>query len=123
VPDDLVTGDPAVLASIRFDAKRMEMPGWEDLTDDPGRALVTHDPADHGAFRTMGLRNVAQSPPYMHNGALATLEEVVDFYDRGGGEAENRDPLLAPLGLSDAEKQDLVPFLHALTGRQRPFPE
>jgi cytochrome c peroxidase len=85
------------------------------VKDDPGRELVTHDPADHGKFRTMGLRNVEQSPPYMHDGALATLEEVVAFYDRGGGEGGE----LEPLGLSEGERRDLVAFLKALTGSQR----
>jgi cytochrome c peroxidase len=62
----------------------------------------------------MGLRNVEQSPPYMHNGALATLEDVVVFYNRGsdGG-------VLRPLGLSEQEQRDLLALLRALTGKQR----
>ena len=80
---------------------------------------MTRDPADRGKFRTMGLRNIESSAPYMHNGALETLEAVVAFYNQGGGEDPNKSPLLKPLGLSEQEQADLVAFLHALTGQQR----
>ena len=119
MPDEHVTGDPAVMASVRFDAKRMGLDGWADLQEDPGRELVTKDPADRGKFRTMGLRNIEQSPPYMHNGALETLEEVVAFYDAGGGEHPNKSELMQPLGLTDQEMADLVAFMRALTGTRR----
>jgi cytochrome c peroxidase len=120
VPDDHVAGDPAVMASIRADARDTGYRDWATLEEDPGRALITHDPADLGAFRTMGLRNVKDSPPYMHNGAFATLEEVVRFYDRGGGDHPNKSDQLAPLGLTDDEVADLVAFLEqALQGAQR----
>ncbi|HIF11609.1 MAG TPA: hypothetical protein EYQ82_00995 [Dehalococcoidia bacterium] len=52
----------------------------------------------------------------MHNGAFATLEEVIEFYNSGGGESPNLDPLLRPLGLTDQNKSDLVAFLMSLTG-------
>jgi cytochrome c peroxidase len=119
VPDPEELHEPEVLASIRFDAKRMKLENWAQLQSDPGRELVTKDPADRGKFRTMGLRNIEDSPPYMHNGALATLGDVVDFYNRGGGDSPDKSPLLKPLGLSGEERDDLVAFLRALTGRQR----
>ncbi len=119
VPDDHVTGDAKVMASVRFDAKRIGMKNWAELTEDPGREGITKDPADRGKFRTMGLRNIAQSPPYMHNGALETLEDVVAFYNEGGGDHPNKSPLMRPLGLTDDEQADLVAFLNALTGSQR----
>jgi cytochrome c peroxidase len=119
VPDITVDYDPQILAAIRFDAERMGLKGWALLRGDPGRELVTRDPADRGKFRTMGLRNIESSAPYMHNGALETLDAVVAFYDRGGGEGRNKTPLLKPLGLSKDEQADLVAFLHALTGVQR----
>lgn len=73
-----------------------------------------------GAFRTMGLRNVKDSPPYMHNGALATLVEIVRFYNAGGGEHPNKSELMQPLGLNDQEIEDLVVFLEeALQGTRR----
>lgn len=71
--------------------------------------------AYRGAFKTPGLRNVALTAPYMHDGSLGTLQDVVEFYDRGGDSAENLSPLMSPLGLSDREKWDLVVFLGALT--------
>lgn len=119
VPETSVNGNPQILASIRFDARRMGLPEWAQLRRDPGRELVTKDPADRGKFRTMGLRNIESSAPYMHNGALGTLAEVIAFYNRGGGDDPNKSPLLKPLGLSTDERRDLAAFLHALTGRQR----
>jgi cytochrome c peroxidase len=122
VPDQAIVDNPQILAAIRFDAQRMGLPDWAQLTRDPGRELVSKDPADRGKFRTMGLRNIESSPPYMHNGALATLADVVTFYDRGGGDDPHKSPLLKPLGLSDDERRDLLAFLRALTGTQRHLP-
>lgn len=92
------------------------------FSDDPasGRldGLVTPPPeAARGAFRTANLRGIAQTPPYMHSGQIATLADVVEFYDRGGGEPAvgTKDPRLVPLGLDDTEKADLVAFLEALS--------
>lgn len=84
---------------------------------DSGRGAVTRHAADVGAFRTPSLREVARTPPYMHNGSLATLEDVVDFYDRGGHPNRGLDPLLRPLGLEAMEKTALVAYLRALSGR------
>jgi cytochrome c peroxidase len=83
---------------------------------DRGRHEVTLDPADLWKFRTPSLRNVGLTPPYMHDGSLRTLEEVVRFYDRGGHRHPGLDPRIRPLGLSDAEVGDLVAFLESLTG-------
>jgi cytochrome c peroxidase len=83
---------------------------------DLGRFVVTHVEEDKGAFKTPTLRNIVLTAPYMHDGSEGTLEEVVEFYDRGG----NRNPWLSkdmqPLGLSPQEKRDLVAFMLALTG-------
>jgi cytochrome c peroxidase len=68
----------------------------------------------------MGLRNIADSAPYMHNGALETLEAVVRLYNEGGGPPRDKSPLIQPLGLSDQEIVDLVAFLKtALEGKKR----
>lgn len=87
--------------------------------NDPGRFAITHDSADLGKFKTPGLRNVAVTAPYMHNGMFRTLEEVIDYYDQPDRllpDAINRDTLLArPLGLTVQEKSDLKAFLEALT--------
>ena len=87
----------------------------ETPPNDLGRYEVTQDPADRWKFRTPTLRNVALTAPYMHNGALSTLEDVVDFYDRGGVPNEGLDPRIRPLGLGAQERADLVAFLRSLT--------
>ncbi|MCU0922474.1 MAG: hypothetical protein MUF16_19470, partial [Burkholderiaceae bacterium] len=83
---------------------------------DLGRFEITLDPADRYAFKTPSLRNVARSAPYMHDGSLATLEEVVDFYDRGGGDVPGKSDALSPLGLGAEDKRALVAFLRSLDG-------
>src|SRR5262245_9581538 len=88
--------------------------GWGKRPPDLGRFAVTRRDPDRGKFKTPTLRGVALTAPYMHDGSLATLEEVVGFYNRGGGANPNRDPALAPLGLSPDEVRDLVAFLKAL---------
>jgi cytochrome c peroxidase len=94
-----------------------ELPGVFSPDDpDLGRFEVTRQPGDRYAYKTPTLRNVALTAPYMHDGSLATLEEVVEFYDRGGIDNPGKDPLLARLGLTVEEKQALVAFLRALTG-------
>jgi cytochrome c peroxidase len=83
---------------------------------DDGRFVVTRRPEDRGAFKTPSLREVARTAPYMHDGSLATLEEIVDFYDGGGNHNPYLDPELRPLGLRMEEKQALLGFLRSLTG-------
>jgi cytochrome c peroxidase len=70
-----------------------------------------------GRFRTPGLRAVALTAPYMHDGSLATLEDVVAFYRRGGHPNSSLSPHLAPIEMSDEEAQNLVAFLRALSRR------
>ena len=103
-----------------FTNQRFENNGLDEaarLTDfpDPGRGAVSGTPYDNGRFRTPGLRNVALTAPYMHDGRMATLEEVVEHYATGGHYAENRSPNVHPLGLSEEQKAALVAFLHTLT--------
>lgn len=86
------------------------------MFSDLGRYEVTGHPDDRWKYRTPSLRNVALTAPYMHDGSLATLREVVIFYDRGGIPNEVLDPLIGPLDLSDDEIDDLVAFLESLTG-------
>ncbi|HLJ27503.1 MAG TPA: cytochrome c peroxidase [Candidatus Angelobacter sp.] len=83
---------------------------------DLGRFAVTGKAEDRGAFKTPTLRNVTLTAPYMHDGSIATLEEVIEFYDRGGGDGPNKSNLLYKLELSPAEKADLRSFLNTLTG-------
>jgi len=86
------------------------------LKEDLGRYNVTKEDFDKGAFKTPGLRHITRSAPYMHDGSEATLQEVVEFYDRGGDVEENRSPFITPLGLTNEEKKDLVEFMQALEG-------
>jgi cytochrome c peroxidase len=75
--------------------------------------------AGRGRFKTPTLREISRTAPYMHDGSLATLEDVVDYYDRGGNGNPNLDPELRALHLSPAKKQDLLAFPQALAGRVR----
>jgi cytochrome c peroxidase len=85
---------------------------------DIGRYEVTKLEKDKGAFKTPGLRNVELTHPYLHDGSEKTLEDVVEFYNRGGVPNPHLDPLMLPLQLTGSEKADLVAFLKALTGTQ-----
>ena len=72
-----------------------------------------------GKFRTPTLRYLVYTGPYMHNGAFFELEEVVEFYNEGGGKNEfgrNKTKLIKPLNLTDEEQEDLVAFLESLSG-------
>ena len=82
---------------------------------DPGRARIQTGVTLSGAFKTPGLRNAVLTAPYMHDGSIATLEEVVRYYDKGGHLAKDIDPLVKPLQLSEQDVIDLVAFLAALT--------
>ena len=96
-----------------FSDNRFHAIGVRPTNEDEGRLEVTGDPRDVAQFRTPSLRNVGLRAPFMHNGGFATLEQVVDFYDRGGDfDSFNKDTsFVRVLGLSDQEKSDLVAFL------------
>ncbi len=80
--------------------------------EDPGRFVVTGQPGDRNRFRTPGLRNVELRAPYFHNGSMATLEDVLEFYDRGGDfNAPNKAPQVVPLGMTPQQKTALLAFL------------
>jgi len=90
-------------------------PGAEDTEtgrpDDSGRFTVTGRKGDRGSFKTPSLRDIHLTAPYMHDGQIATLEEVVEFYDRGGGKNPQLDEEMFPLKLTAEQKSDLVEFL------------
>jgi len=83
--------------------------------NDTGRYEVTRDKSDWGTFKTPTLRNVALTAPYMHDGSLATLEDVVSFYNRGGNPNPNLSPGIKALFLTIGEKLALVEFLRSLS--------
>jgi cytochrome c peroxidase len=90
--------------------------------EDPGRYKVTGAEADRNAFKTPTIRNVELTAPYMHDGSLTTLRDVVDFYDAGGGVQQPKSLLLRRLNLTEREKSDLVAFLESLTGEVEQSP-
>ncbi len=115
MPPDFVTSEPEIIGVPVRPVIHHAV-----LDPDEGRAGVTHATEHRYAFKVPTLRNVTLTAPYMHNGAFASLEQVVDFYDRGGGagigasvRGQTLDP--APLHLTHDERRDLVAFLGALT--------
>jgi|SRR5581483_261614 len=94
--------------------------GTDKPSPDVGRFAVTKDPADWGAFKTPTLRDVARTAPYMHDGSLLNLHQVVNFYDKGGTPNRNLDKKIKPLHLTEQQKDDLVAFLEALSGDVTP---
>jgi cytochrome c peroxidase len=91
---------------------------WRDgKINDEGRFLISHDERDRGAFKTPTLRLVSLTGPYMHDGSLATLEDVVDFYSEGGRQNPYIAPQLRPAKFTPEEKHALVSFLRSLSGR------
>jgi cytochrome c peroxidase len=134
--DRYVTGDASALTArqleglglFRGKARCVSCHNGPNLTDerfhatgagesvDRGRFEVTQRNADMGAFKTPSLRDAARTPPYMHDGSLATLADVIEFYDKGGKQT-SRD--LRRLGLTEAEKVALVEFIGALNGTIR----
>jgi len=84
---------------------------------DVGRYAVTHDEADRGRFKTPSLRNLALTAPYMHDGSLKDLKQVLDFYIGGGNSHPNLDKEIRPLDfLTGQERRDLLAFLNSLNG-------
>lgn len=117
VPENpALLNDPRVIATMRFVAKVYHYSDYRKLNEDPGRYLITKEKKDWKAFRTPTLRDIAKTGPYMHNGVFASLDEVIDFFDRGGGKG---NAVLKPLGLNTEEKQALKAFLvEALNGEE-----
>jgi len=103
-----------------FSDEKLHNTGVFVESGDPGRYNITGTDADRGAFKTPTLRNLSLTAPYMHDGSLATLEEVIEFYDRGGNANPNLDREVRPLRLTEEEKWQLLAFLRALTGSHLP---
>lgn len=115
--------DELAQITFRFElyAKGSTEEMYRTTKDDPGLYFRTKNKADKGKFRVPSLRYTAYTFPYMHNGMLETLGDVVEFYNQGGGENEfsaNKSELIQPLGLTAEEKADLVAFLESLSGEE-----
>ena len=113
--------NPAIFETERYTTLRSQQmflgtPNYFNLKADPGFFGTEKQTRYFGTFVTPSLREVSKTAPYMHNGMLPTLAAVIDFYDQGGGDVGNKDPVLEPLGLNAAEKAALVAFLESLSG-------
>ena len=89
--------------------------GLYEVYADTGRQRVTKLPEDRALFKVPTLRNIALTAPYMHDGSIATLEEVIEHYESGGKNHVNKSVLIKPFTLSKKEKKDLIQFLNCLT--------
>ncbi|MBX6315080.1 MAG: c-type cytochrome [Isosphaeraceae bacterium] len=101
--------------------------GWDEAKRefaDLGRWAISPIGAKYdkelGAFKTPTLRDISRTAPYMHDGSERTLEDVIEFYNKGGNKNPNLDPDMKPLNLTDQEKADVVAFLKALDGELVP---
>ena len=120
-PYDGWEDDPIAQITFRFAlyAKGVTEDMYRTTKDGPGLYFRTKQKDDKGKFRVPSLRYTAYTYPYMHNGMLETLRDVVVFYNEGGGEnefASTKSDLIQPLGLSDEEVDDIVAFLGSLSG-------
>ncbi|SHF20131.1 cytochrome c peroxidase [Ruegeria intermedia] len=103
--------------------KFLGLENYMNVRQDPGAYIRTHQPETYGGFITPTLRELTHTAPYMHNGTMETLADVVAFYNEGGGDDPNKDPRLKPLGLSEWEQRKLVAFLESLSGDPLTGPE
>ena len=83
---------------------------------DSGRARITYNTDDAGKFIVPSLRNVILTAPYMHDGSIESIEEVIELLERGGGNHPNKSPLVVAFKLTETEKSDLISFFNSLTG-------
>ncbi|MFV2033746.1 MAG: cytochrome-c peroxidase [Halocynthiibacter sp.] len=126
VPDNPeIWADPARHHTYVAFGMFMGISNLMNLRRDVGAHVRTHkaDRSDYGTFMTAPLRELKYTAPYMHNGMLATLSDVVNFYNDGGGDDPNKDKRLTKLDLGEAERADLVAFLEALSGDPLTGPE
>ncbi|MEM9641528.1 MAG: cytochrome c peroxidase [Pseudomonadota bacterium] len=111
-----IWSDPERHVAFVTYAKFMGIENYMNLREDLGAYIRTHREEARRTFLTPTLRELTYTAPYMHNGVFETLEDVVDFYDAGGGDDPLKDPRLGPLGLVPSEKADLIAFLESLSG-------
>ncbi len=98
-----------------FTNYQFENIGLYEEYKDHGRFRITQDSADIGKFKVPTLRNIVLTAPYMHDGSISTLAEVIDHYNKGGAAHPNRHQDIKPLSLTQEEKDDLIQFLYSLT--------
>ncbi len=111
-----IWADPERHSAFVTYGKFMGVENYMNLREDLGAYIRTHTPDTKRTFLTPTLRELTYTAPYMHNGVFDTLEEVVEFYNAGGGDDPLKDSRLKPLGLAASEKTDLVAFLKSMSG-------
>lgn len=125
--NSLFEKDPERQIALRFQHYARGVPEevYRKADRDLGLYYTTKRDEDKAKFRTPPLRYIRYTAPYMHNGVFATLREVIDFYDRGGGDDPNKSSRLRPLSLTGEEKSDLLTFLDSFSGKEIriPIPE
>lgn len=102
-------------SGFNFTNYSFENNGLHEVYAQLGRQRVTGKPEDNALFKVPTLRNIALTAPYMHDGSLATLEEVIEHYNSGGKQHKNKSDKIKPLSLTSQEKANLLAFLHSLT--------
>ena len=117
-PNAEFESNPLRQITLRYQHRARGVPEsvYRSADRDLGLYYTTKRDEDKGKFRTPSLREVELTGPYMHNGAFKTLEEVVAFYNNGGGDDPAKDPVLRPLELTEQEMTDLIEFMLSLTG-------
>lgn len=103
---------------FNFTNYAFENNGLYENYPDVGRFRLTGDSSDIARFKVPTLRNIALTAPYMHDGSVPALEDIVNHYNSGGKSHPHKSQYIRPLGLTDREKEDLVAFLHSLTDHQ-----
>jgi cytochrome c peroxidase len=98
-----------------FTHQQLENNGIYEVYKDKGAMRLTQKTSDEGKFKTPSLRNIAITYPYMHDGSIKTLTDVINHYDSGGSNHVNKNPLIKPMNLTEDEKMAIVAFLHTLT--------
>ena len=88
---------------------------YKDYGEDKGRFRIFNDSSDIGMFKTPSLRNIELTYPYMHDGSISKLEDVISHYENGGMQHKNQDPIIKPFKINSKEKKQLVAFLKCLT--------
>lgn len=105
-------------SGFNFTNYAFENNGLYSTYTDIGRKRLTGKPEDEARFKVPTLRNIALTAPYMHDGSILTLAEVIEHYNKGGYSHVNKSELVKPLGLTDVEKEQLIAFLKSLTDKE-----
>ncbi|MGB0432172.1 MAG: cytochrome-c peroxidase, partial [Bacteroidia bacterium] len=102
-------------SGFNFTNYAFENNGLYNNYENEGRKRITGKNEDYALFKVPTLRNVEVTAPYMHDGSINTLEEVIEHYNAGGSDFYNKNELIKPLGLTQKEKANLLAFLKSLT--------